>query len=100
MLLKKGMVVCVALISLAVYHLYLSVRLLYFYVFADDYLRAEVESEPHDEPQAHLPDDFELAVQPFFVFLEYLDVIVCKAQRAQPYCCDKHQHHIDIVQSA
>ena len=63
-----------------VYHLDLSVRLLYFYVFTDHNLRAEVKGEPYDKSQTHLPDNLEFAVKAFFVFLEYLDIVVCKSQ--------------------
>ena len=82
-----------------VYHLCLP-ALLHLDVLADDHLRAEVERQSHDEAQAHLADDFELAVQAFLVLLEYLDIVVRKAQRTQPDGGDEHQQHVDIVQPA
>ena len=82
------------------HHFYLSVRFLYFYVLADNHLRTEVESQSDDKSQAYLTDDFELTVQAFLVLLEYLDVVVGKAQRPQPDCGNQHQYHIDIVQFA
>ncbi len=82
------------------HHFYLSVRFLYFYVLADNHLRTEVESQSDDKSQAHLADDFELTVQAFLVLLEYLDVVVGKAQRPQPDCGNQHQYHINIAQFA
>ena len=82
------------------HHFYLSVRFLYFYVLVDNHLRTEVESQSDDKSQAYLTDDFELTVQAFLVLLEYLDVVVGKAQRPQPDCGNQHQYHIDIVQFA
>ena len=55
---------------------------------------------PTIKSKTYLADDFEFAVQPFFVLFEYLDVVVCKSQRAQPDGGDQHQYHIDIVQLA
>ena len=81
------------------HHLHLSARLLHLDVLADDHLWTEVEHQSHDEAQPHLPDNLELAVQPLLVALEYLDVVVGKAQRAQPHGGDEHQHHIYIAQS-
>ena len=82
------------------HHFYLSVRFLYFYVLADNHLRTEVESQSDDKSQAYLTDDFELTVQAFLVLLEYLDVVVGKAQRPQPDCGNQHQYHINIAQFA
>ena len=34
----------------------------------------------YNQSKTYLADDFEFAMQPFFVFFEYLDVVVCKSQ--------------------
>ena len=83
-----------------VHHFHLSVRLFHLDVFADDHLRAEVEGQSYNQSQTYLADNLELAVQPLLVPLEYLDIVVGKAQRPQPYRRDEHQYHIDVAQAS
>ena len=75
-------------------------RFLYLDVFTDNDLRTEIQGKPYNESQAYLADNLELTVQAFLVLLEYLDVVVGKAQRPQPDCGNQHQYHINIVQFA
>ena len=84
-----------------VYHLGgVAVDTLHLYILADDGLVAEVEREPHDDTQTHLPDNLEDAVKALLVALEHLDVVVGKAQGAEPYGGDEHEDHVHIVQLA
>ena len=64
------------------YYLYTLSRLFHFDVFTNNDLRAEIQRQSYDEPQAYLADDFEFTVQTFLVFLEYLDIVVGESQRA------------------
>ena len=61
------------------HHFYLSVRFLYFYVLADNHLRAQVKRQADYQPQPDLSDNLELAVKPFLVLAEHLDIIVQKS---------------------
>ena len=62
------------------YYLYTLSRLFHFDVFTNNDLRAEIQRQSYDEPQAYLADDFEFTVQTFLVFLEYLDIVVGESQ--------------------
>ena len=69
-------------------------------IFADNRIVAQIERETHDDAKAYLTDDLELAVQALLIALEHLDIVVGKAQGAQPYRGDKHENHIYIVETA
>ena len=68
------------------------------HVFADHDVRTEIERQADNQPEAHLGDDLEAPVQPLLVFLEDLDIVVCKAQCAQPDGGDEHKDQVDVVQ--
>ena len=71
----------------------------HFHILADDYIVAEEQCEPDDKPQAHLPYHLELAVKALLVVLEHLDVVVGKAQQAEPYGSKQHKHHVHIIKA-
>ena len=90
------------LLRLALVHDYsaLPCAALHLDVLADDGLVAQVEREAHDDAKTHLTDDLELAMQTLLVALEHLDVVVGKAEAAQPHGGDEHKDHVDVVELA
>ena len=60
----------------------------------------EAHDQAHNQPQSHLTEDLELALQAMLVVLEHLNIIVQKAHRAQPDRRQYHQQYIDVVQPA
>ena len=68
------------------------------HVFADHDVRTEIERQADNQPETHLGDDLEASVQPLFILLEDLDIVVCKAQCAQPDGGDEHKDQVDVVQ--
>ena len=87
-------------LALVHHHGALPCAALHLDVLTDDGLVAHVEREAHDDAQAHLTDDLELAMQTLLVALEHLDVVVGKAEAAQPHGGDEHKDHVDVVELA
>ena len=81
-------------------HLSYLVIVLYLYILPDDGIGAQKERQPHDKSQTQLPDKLYLGIEPVLAFLEIFDIVVGKAQNAQPDGCDNHQDEIDVAQAA
>ena len=88
------------LVLALMHHIYDMPVFLNLYVLADNHLRAQVKRQADYQPQPDLSDNLELAVKPFLVLAEHLDIIVQKSQRAQPDRGNQHQYHVDVVQLA
>ncbi|CAI8348499.1 MAG: Uncharacterised protein [Flavobacteriia bacterium] len=68
-------------------------------LFFNDHLRVEEQDRANDHAKDHLAEHFEDAPQPFFIFLEHLDVVVQEADEAHPYRGDHEQLDVHIVES-
>ena len=65
----------------------------------DDDRGAEVERHPDNEAEDDLPDDLVVLLQAVLILLEYLDIVISKAQKPHQERRDDHQDDVDIVQS-
>ena len=67
-----------------------------FYVLAHHDVGTQIHCHPDNQPDAHLPHDFEFAFQSVFVVAGKLHVVVEKTQQAKQQCRHDHQHHVHV----
>ena len=65
-------------------------------ILTDDGVRTQPERKSYHKAQQHLSYYLVDARQSFLVFLEDLDIVVHKAQKAQPDGRDNHQQKVDV----
>ena len=61
---------------------------------------AQVHREAHNQAQAHLAHNLELALHALLVVMGNLDIVVAEAQRAAPQRGNDHEYHVDVAQLA
>ena len=69
-------------------------------VLANGGIGTEIERQPHEEAEQHLPHDFVAAGQSVLVLLIILDVVVEETEQTEPHGRHEHQYHINVAQSA
>ena len=70
----------------------------HFHILLYHNIRTHKQHQSDNQSQTDLSDNLELAVHPFLILAEDLDIIVSKTESTQPDGRHHHQDYINIVQ--